>query len=481
MVTRAGRRRPGVWLGVFVLLAACGQQATPSGSAKPESTKQAQPPNEARAWGPIQTVIHDPAEWAIGVPAAVFDPVVGTLVVWPHNRGLDVRVKAPGRPWGDAHAITVAQDRGSYPTSVMVGTDGRGEATIAWIRASEDQAAKYPHQLVTATRSASGEWGEPELLWQRPYLDNMESGPVMGPHMATSADGSAVLAWTEEGLTDPRDEDSWFTQAWAAYRDTDGEWQDPVNLGDRRPDPAGSGSSVDDVAMDEHGVASIAVSKDHGLTLYQNDHGPFEAEHTVDGGTGELAVTPDGGIDLVFQSSAPAQVGAAHRTGEEWSEVIDLTEESRGRPGVVGGRHNNPSLAQHGRAATVVLASEYGPVQARTRDGDTYGPPVTIAPGITKRQVPRDVLGVWANESGQALAIWGPYGVGEPGAWVLEAAYRADGKWSAPVALSEGKSTSEDVLGQYVGVAAIVYENGGVAVWWSDDQHILARELGSAP
>lgn len=474
--TRAGRRRHGAWLGVFVVLvaAACGQQSTPSGSTKPEPTKEAQPPSQARAWGPIQTVIHDPSEWAIGVPAAVFDPVVGTLVVWPHTRGLDVRVKAPGKPWGDPHPITVSQDPGSYPTSVMVGTDGRGEATIAWIRASEDQAADYPHQLVTATRSGSGEWAKPEVLWQRPYLDNMESGPVMDPHLATAADGSAVLGWTEEGLTDRRDEDSWFTQAWAAYRTADGEWQDPVHVGDRRQDPAGSRSAVDDVAMDEDGVASIAVSRGQGLTLYQNEDGPFETEHRVDGGTGELAVTPDGEVDLLFQSSGPVGVGAAHRTGDEWSEVIDLTS-------AVGGRYNNPSLAQHARAATVVLASEYGPVQARTRDGDTYGPPVTIAPGITRRQVPRDVLGVWANESGQALTIWGPYGIGEPGAWVLEAAYRDDGKWSAPVALSKGKSTSEDVLGQYVGVAAIVYENGSAVVLWSDDQHILARELGSAP
>ena len=145
--------------------------------------------------------------------------------------------------------------------------------------------------------------------------------------------------------------------------------------------------------------------------------------------------------------------------------------------------YNNPSVAAHGDSATVVFGSWYGPVQAVVREPDgSYTPPATITPRLPRRALNRDVVGVWANRSGQALAVWGPYGQGN-GSWVLQASYRdgIESTWGQPVALSLGKSVGEDLYRQYDGVGVVVYPTGSVLAAWTNNEQIVAREFGQLP
>jgi hypothetical protein len=91
------------------------------------------------------------------------------------------------------------------------------------------------------------------------------------------------------------------------------------------------------------------------------------------------------------------------------------------------------------------------------------------------------VLGVWANETGQTQAVWGPRGNDQ--GWKPYASYqsKSGGTWTAPTALSYGRATSEDTLfTQGIGgVSAVVYPNGSATALWSDGQRILMRSLGT--
>jgi hypothetical protein len=137
----------------------------------------------------------------------------------------------------------------------------------------------------------------------------------------------------------------------------------------------------------------------------------------------------------------------------------------------------------HDDSATVVLASWYGPVQAITRRPDgSYSDPVEISPALSRRGLDHEVVGVWGNETGQALAVWGPYGQGD-GGWELKASYRdgSEGSWRRPVALSEGKSVGEDLVRDYDGVGVVVYPNGSVLAAWTAHRSIVTREFGKIP
>ncbi|MET0839722.1 MAG: hypothetical protein ABWY19_13130, partial [Marmoricola sp.] len=229
-------------------------------------------------------------------------------------------------------------------------------------------------------------------------------------------------------------------------------------------------------------MATVAIGG-KTLSLLRSSDGTWREDGTFDGAAAELAASGET-IDMIFQTfPEPTRVQATHRdTDGHWSEPETVSAEGASKPSRPGEEiyYNNPSVVAHDDSATIVLASWFGPVQAviRTADG-SYGPPATISP---KGRLSRDVLGVWANEEGQALAVWGPYGQGN-GAWVLQASYRDGVKrtWERPVPLSMGKSVGEDGFRQYHGVGVVVYPSGAVLAAWTNTRQIVARDLGQLP
>jgi hypothetical protein len=317
-------------LAVLVSVAAtgCGQQGAPGRDAGKPSVS---PPGVATEWTPPRTVAEDPSEYSMGAPAAAFDPTVGTVVAWPHTSDLEVQIKPVGQDWGDVHVLEGEADITTQ--GAMVGIDGDGVTTLAWVNLSGDQAADFPLSVLTATRSADGEWSTPEVMWQRPHLDNMDEESLRDPHLAVGRDGSAVLAWTEEGLRDPADEESLFWQPWASYRPSGGDWQQPVMVG-VGGDGAGNnfGDAADDAAVAPDGTGIVVVSGTAGLRTLRTTGDGWESDGEFPGATtGELAVSGDGDRDLIFQTSEPNAVRGVHRTGGDWSSPELLTSEQRAR------------------------------------------------------------------------------------------------------------------------------------------------------
>lgn len=458
----------------------CAHHGAPGGGAAKSSSS---PPGVATVWTPARTATrHHTEEYSLGAPAAAFDPAVGTVLAWPHTHDLEVQVKPVGQDWHEMHVLV--GDPGDFTQGAMVGIDGDGVTTLAWVKMSGDQAADYPISVVTATRSADGVWSKPAVMWQRPSLDNMDQEPLRDPHLAVGRNGSAVLAWTEEGLRDPGDEESGFSQPWASYRPSGGDWQKPVMIGVRGD---GSGDdlteTVDDAAVDPEGTGIVVVSGENLRTLCSTG-GAWESDGEFFGATGELEVSSDGDRDMVFQTFGPNAVQAVHAVDGDWSPPELLTPGGSARPTESEGvYYKNPSVTVHGDSATVLLASSRGPVQAITRRPDgNYSEPITIAPALPRRASSQDVVGVWSNESGQALAVWGPDGQWD-GVWELQAAYRggSEDSWRAPVALSQGKSVGGDQVRDYDGVSVVVYPNGSVLAVWSTTQSIVTREFGRIP
>ena len=450
--------------------AGCGQRKTPEDDAQKRGASQSGSP---QLWGPTRTVTADPTEeYSLGAPDAVFDPVVGTVMAWSHVQDVEVQIKPVGKDWDDVETLEGADTE--FTDGVMVGTDGDGATTVAWVRGTDDQAAQHPYAIVTATRSPQGKWSEPAALWERPWLDNMESEPVLDPQLAVGPQGVAVLAWGEDALLDPRDEESVFTQQWVAYRPAGGDWQEPTKVGARD-------ETVDDVVIDADGVATVVIGG-KTLSLLRSTDGTWREDATFGRGSAALATSGET-IDMMFQTfPEPIKVQATHRDDDgHWSEPESVIPEDAS-PTRAGEStyYNNPSVVAHDDSATMVLASWFGPVQAVIREPDgSYGPAATISP---PGRISRDVLGVWANEAGQALAVWGPYGQGN-GAWVLQASYRdgVEGRWGRPVPLSMGRSVGEDGFRQYHGVGVVVYPSGSVLTVWTDTRQIVARELGQLP
>ena len=87
-------------------------------------------------------------------------------------------------------------------------------------------------------------------------------------------------------------------------------------------------------------------------------------------------------------------------------------------------------------------------------------------------------LDIWGNQTGQALAIWGPYA--DDGGWLPYASYRekAGGHWRDPVLLSDDKPAAEDSVLQWSGMTGVVYPSGSALVLWSDGRRIFTRALG---
>jgi hypothetical protein len=326
----------------------------------------------------------------------------------------------------------------------------------------------------------------------RPLLDSMEEAyPLAEPHLAVGSDGETAIAWAENSLHDPQDEESYFSQVWVAYRAAGQEWQDPYAVGQPHWD---STLIAEDVVVDGDGVAVVAVTGVRGISTARNSGAGWEEDgEVIRSGNSEsdLGVGADGALDIAWHTGkrVPAEdgqvnfqygVAAAYAPGgDDWSEPHQLG--SNAKPALSAPVFTNPSLAEHSETATIVFASDTSPVQAVVRgsDGD-YGAPVVIARPLRGGYYDHDVLGVWANQDGQALVLWGPAGLGQSGGWDLQASYRngTEAPWSPSTSLSGGKPTTVDLLQRFPDAPAVVYPSGAAAVFWSDGQQILLRELG---
>ena len=459
-------------------------------SSDPTAKPKPKPQDTTRiSWGAIDSLGEEDAadpdwpEGRIGVPAVAYDPVVGTVALWPNGRDVEVRIKPPGEPWGAQRTFSGGENA-EFVEAPLVATDGAGTVTAAWVRTlAFGVNGPWQSDLVTATRAPDGDWAEPTVLWEAPWLENLESTPMGEPHLAVGANGSAAMAWTEDSLTDPSDEDSGFTQAHAVYRPAGREWQQEVMLGRGRHDPRGFGNYADEVGIDSRGLATVVVSDDGGMRAFRNEGRTWKPMELIapGGGASDVEVAPDGTISMVLTDHHDNwnEVRATTMDDGSWTPSVRLAPRKPPKSKQDYIYFNNPQLAVHSGIETLVYTSWSGPVQAVTRSpGGEYGAPETIAVA-DRDDLSLDILGVWANEKGQALAIWGPSGEGD-GWWVPRGAYResADGPWRAPVPLSDGKSITGDVLTQYAGVAAVVYPSGAALVLWSDGHRILSRTLG---
>ena len=439
-------------------------------------TSKSEPSDSAHfRWGPIGSLAESAGK--VGTPEIAFDPVVGSVAVWPDGGDIEVRIKPPGEPWGKSHLIhdnLTASDA----EAAMVATDGAGSIAAAWVRS----LGRRQVQLVAAARSPGGDWAEPTVLWEATWFDNAESTPVLDPHLAVGPDGSAAIAWTEESITDPRDEDSGFTQAHAVYRPAGGQWQRQVMLGHWGDDGQGFGNEAGEVGIDGRGVATVLVADGRGSRAFRNEGRTWNEEEFVDKGVEtDMTIAPDGTTSLVLIAHHGdwAEVRARSRENGVWTASQRLAPPSPPGPKNDFVYYNNPQLALQDGLATVVFTPWNGPVQAVTRSPHgQYSASETIAKP-TRHGITLDVLGVWGNEAGQALAIWGPCCEGV-GTWVPRGSYReeADGPWRAAVPLSHGKSTTMDMNKQYSGVTAVVYPSGSALVLWSDGHRISTRALG---
>lgn len=438
-------------------------------------TQKSGKPDGALRWGEIQTLSK---RGKVGVPAVAFDPVVGTVAAWPRNNHLELRIRPPDGTWGRTEVIADGV-AASNTMSALVDTDRHGTVTVAWIR--ELPKEQTPTQLLVATRSAAGVWEAPTILWEGtwpPVIDEYDPSlaPLSEPRLAVGPDGSAAVAWftnsfrgiLEEGGPPPSARAA--TQSRVAYRPAGGDWQRSVQVGD----------FIVGLDIDDDGVVTAAAGYGRGTRAVRYQGGRWQVGEVIArGGYGvwDAAMAPDGTAAVVLQKTVRGreEVFASHREGDAWTAPVQI---STGKPR--SPYYNNPQVTLHGGSTTIVLTSWNGPVQAVTRPptGD-YGPPSQITAHVTPSE---SVLGVWANDSGQALAVWGP-DAAEASGWVLKASYRStgNGAWAAPVPLSGGGSTQADPYTAYNGVAAVVYPDGSAAALWANGNLIRIRSLDRAP
>ena len=427
-------------------------------TARQAGTQKTGKPNGALKWGEIQTLSQ---RGKVGVPAVVFDPVVGTVAAWPRNNHPEVRIRPPDGTWGRTEVIADGVVA-SNTMSALVDTDGHGTVTVAWIR--ELPKERTPTQLLVATRSVAGAWDASTILWEGTWpavIDEYDPSlsPVSEPRLAVGPDGSAAMAWSTNNRGSR-----------AAYRPAGGDWLRSVQVGD--------GILGLDVDNDGAATAVAYYGKDPRAVRYQD--GRWREGKVIargDYGVSDAAMAPDGTAAVVLKKTVRGreEVFASHREGDAWTAPVQI---STGKPR--SPYYNNPQVALHGGTTTVVLTSWSGPVQAVTRPpaGD-YGPASQITAHVTPSE---SVLGVWANDSGQALAVWGP-DAAEATGWVLKASYRStsDGAWAPPVPLSGGGSTQGDPYTQYSGVAAVMYPDGSATALWAHGNQIRIRSLDRAP
>jgi len=415
----------------------------------------------------------------LGVPAMTFDQVVGTVAMWPNGGDIEVRVKPVGDSWGTAQLIPDGRTA-QGAEAAMVATDGAGTVTAAWVRTFAEQQ----YELVTTTRTPRGDWAEPTVLGKATWVD--ESAPVIDPRLAVGSNGSAAMSWTEESLTNPRNEDSVW-QAHAVYRPAGRPWQREVELGQRSADPNQLGNEAGEVGIDNRGIATVLVADERGTRAFRNEGRTWGAQEYLDkGAPTDMVVSPDGTTSVVL-------ITQHNRGTRSWSEVRARSRENGvwtppkrlappHAPRRKGGSiyFDNPQLFLQSGITTVALKSWDGPVQGFTRPpGGKFSATADIAK-LTGDAADVNLVDIWGNQAGQVLVIWGDTGEDERPR-MLYGAYRqkVDGPWRDPVMLSEEKSAmTEDSVLSWSGVTAVVYPNGAASVMWSDGHQVFTRSLG---
>lgn len=409
---------------------------------------------------------------ASGFRRFTFDATVGSVAVWPRRGRVEYRTRPPGGEWTPAQAIP-GQAEFTEVAAVMVATDGRGSVTVAWTRTRGFERI----QVVCATRSPAGAWSRMKVLWETPYWDSAgEETTLKDPHLAVGADGSAVVAWSADAFTDRGDEERSLIEAWVAYRPVAGDWQRARRIGARD-------DTIDEIGIDPRGVMTAVVAGRSGLrTVVRSSTGQWrdgEILDTGNSGGADLSLAPDGAAALVFGRSRASwgEVRASNLEAGAWTRSVRLAP-SESPPRSDFTYFENPQAAIQSGTTTVVYAPWRGPVRVVTRPrAGAFGPPRRLsAPAEPGDQL--GVLGVWANQAGQALAVWGRRG--NEGGWIPQAAYRArdGGAWSSPKQFTDGSTTAEDPIKPYSDVSAVVAPSGSCLVVWSDGSRVRARELG---
>jgi len=225
------------------------------GSARAGAQSGASDPRRqlrALKWGPLGTLAD---EGHVGVPVVAFDPVVGTVAVWPSGDVLAYRIKPPGGSWDSVQVISASSGARSTETeAVSVATDSHGTVTIAWLQLKVPQRRV---QLMVTTRDSSGRWSPPTALEQATWTSPLEMAPIQDPRLAVGPDGSAAVVWTSEWAVDPNDDESdVIDRARAAYRTKDGRWHRRFNFD--------TNTGGEDVDIDAHGVATFTLGDTNG-------------------------------------------------------------------------------------------------------------------------------------------------------------------------------------------------------------------------
>ena len=252
------------------------------------------PGDQLRAlkWGPLGKLA-DGGD--AGVPVVAFDPVVGTVAVWPSGDVLAYRINPPGGSWDPVQVISASSGaRRTQTEAVSVATDSHGTVTIAWLQMEVPQRRV---QLMVTTRDSSGRWSQPTALEQATWTSPLEMAPIQDPRLTVGPDGSAAVVWTTWWAVDPDyDESDVIGRARAAYRTKDGHWHCRFNF-----DVNTGGEDVD---IDAHGVATFTVVDANGSPPFRGVElrtlrcvsGRWQAGETIaaNGAASDIEVAPDG-------------------------------------------------------------------------------------------------------------------------------------------------------------------------------------------
>lgn len=281
-----------------------------------------------------------------------------------------------------------------------VGVDEDGNAVAVWV-----QPAGGGGKIVrSATRPVGGAWSSPTVI------SNLDEQPL-GLEVAVGPDGDAALVWIGYG--------SQGQVVRAATRPGGGGWSAPVALSD----PGTEEAVQPDVAIDSQGTATA------------------------------IWIGGEGWEEGVVET-------ASHPAGGEWSEPVELSDESR------AARSPQVVVDPQDEATAVWILNtgsrDDGVVQSTTRpaggEWETTAADVSGANGLAS--LPR----VAVDAQGDATVVWQQQNIAAPSGFriFVQTAHRVDGTWSAPLSISREDwiSTKPEVTVDPQGKATAIWTGG---------------------
>lgn len=254
------------------------------------------------AISPPARAVRDMEQPAVGMTAAG-----DAVALWDVDGAVWARQRAAGAAhW--APPVRVGQGAGEAVAPVL-SVDPSGAAIAAWSNRRNATASQPRHYEVTvAVRSSAGRWGQPQVL-----ADDSVNQPYAGVAIGS---GGAVATWQSPA-------GGAGTGAWAARRDSGGEWSDPERI-----------AAISDAAFD---ASALAIAGDGTAAVYIQGGRPPALRQEPGGPWSPLAVTQRAPF-------APVRM-ATDRAGR----MVVARATAGGNPRIVVERPGGPIAAEVGR------------------------------------------------------------------------------------------------------------------------------------